>query len=219
MRSLRWFAAALRASPPARRASGLGRRPATARRARARRGPARGPARAGSPLAARSAATRSDTSSTAPPSAAPLRKRRPRRPPGPSSARRRRATQVYSGRREKCRESEFSSASTKGEASSGKLTVGRRGCARDGRARRARGTRRARERGPSERGGRAVRGASETVRRGGPPRPLPREVCLDIACLKHISSVQRVVFENTGCGLGRSSPPSDARRRGDQDDA
>ena len=221
MRSLRWFAAALRASPPARRASGLGRRSPTARRARAartrRRGPARGPARG--PLAARSAATRSATSSTAPPSAAPWRRRRPWRPPGPSSARRRRATQIYSGRREKCRESGFSSASTRGEVSSGKLTVGRRErsarwaletSAQNAKSARARAERVRRARGP--------RGEQNSPR-GDPPRPLPREVLLDIACLKHISSVQRVVFENTGCGLGRSSPPSDARRRGDQDDA
>ena len=222
MRSLRWFAAALRASPPARRASGLGRRSPTARRARAartrRRGPARGPARG--PLAARSAATRSATSSTAPPSAAPRRKRRPWRPPGPWSARRRRATQIYSGHRGRVRSRPgFSSASTRGEVSSGKLTVGRRErSARRALETSAQNAKSARARAERVRRARGPRGEQNSPR-GDPPRPLPREVLLDIACLKHISSVQRVVFENTGCGLGRSSPPSDARRRGDQDDA
>ena len=167
-----------------------------------------------------SAFRRDGTSSTAPPSAAPRRRRRPRTPPGPSSARRRRATQIYSGHRGRVGSRPgFSSASTRGEVSSGKLTVGRRErsarraletSAQNAKSARARVERARRARGP--------RGERNSPR-GGPPRPLPREVCLDIACLKHISSVQRVVFENTGCGLGRSSPPSDARRRGDQDDA
>ena len=83
------------------------------RRARATRTRRRGPARG--PLAARSAATRSATSSTAPPSAAPRRKRRPWRPPGPSSARRRRATQIYSGHRGRVGSRPgFSSAPTRG---------------------------------------------------------------------------------------------------------